>query len=283
VSVPSTSPYLDRRVVFATMHGKEKAAREPFERELGAEVVAAVGLDTDQFGTFSREVERTLTPRLAARAKARLSIKLTGERFALASEGSYSSSFGPVVVHNELLLFVDDERGFELIESATTATSLAGARRCANLAAALEHATRIGLPEQWVMAHSQVGSELIVRKGLRSLDDLETVAAALLKASADHTVIVEPDLRAHASPSRATVIAHLSERMAARLATPCPRCATPGFGAVDVERGLPCRDCGEPTKGIIADLRGCALCDRVDRVERPERTSSPEWCDACNP
>lgn len=281
--MPTSSPYLDRRVVFATMHGKEKAAREPFERELGAEVVAAVGLDTDQFGTFSRDIERTLTPRLAARAKARLSLKLSGEHFALASEGSYSSSFGPVVVHNELLLFVDDERGFELIESASAAAPLVGARRCDTVTAALEHATRIGLPEQWVMVHVQVGSELIVRKGLRSRDDLELVVASLLQASPDHTVTVEPDLRAHASPSRATAIAQLSERMALRLATPCPRCATPGFGIVDVQRGLPCRDCGEPTRGIIADIRGCALCDRVEIVNRPERTSSPEWCDACNP
>ena len=281
--MPTSSPYLDRRVVFATMHGKENAAREPFERELGAEVVAAVGLDTDQFGTFSREIERTLTPRLAARAKARLSLKLSGERFALASEGSYSSSFGPLVVHNELLLFVDDERGFELIESATTPTALAGARRCDTVAAALAHATRIGLPEQWVMVHVQVGSELIVRKGLRSRDDVERAVTTLLDSSRDHTVTVEPDLRAHASPTRATVISQLSERMALRLAMPCPRCATPGFGVVDVRRGLPCRDCGEPTRGVIADVLGCALCDRVEIVDRPERTSSPEWCDACNP
>jgi hypothetical protein len=265
------------------MHGKETLAREPFERELGAEVVAAAGLDTDQFGTFSREIERTLTPRLAARAKARLSLTLSGERFALASEGSYSSSFGPLVVHHELLLFTDDERGFEIIESASTATSLAGARRCSTVAAALDHATRVGLPAQWVIAHTQVGPELIVRKGLHSRDDVADAVTALLDASPDHTVTVEPDLRAHASPSRAAVISQLSERMALRLATPCPRCATPGFGIVDVRRGLPCRDCGEPTRGVVADVLGCALCDRVEFVHRAERTSAPEWCDTCNP
>ncbi len=281
--MPLSSPYLDRCVVFATMHGKEKLAREPFARELGAEVVGAVGLNTDQFGTFSHEIERTLTPRLAARAKARLSLKLSGEHYALASEGSYSSSFGPLVVHNELLLFADDERGFEITESVSAATSLAGARQCTTVAAALDHATRIGMPEQWVIAYVQGGSELIVRKALRSRDDVELAVTALLDASPDHTVTVEPDLRAHASPSRAAVIAQLSQRMALRLATPCPRCSTPGFGIVDARRGLPCRDCGEPTRGVVADVLGCALCDRVEFVDRPERTSAPEWCDACNP
>jgi hypothetical protein len=265
------------------MHGKEKLAHDPFARELGAEVVAAVGLDTDQFGTFSHEIERTLTPRLAARAKTRLSLKLSGERFALASEGSYSSSFGPLVVHNELLLFTDDERGFEIIESATTASSLAGARRCTTVEAALDHAARIGIPEQWVIAHVQVGPALIVRKALRSRDEVVDAVTALLDASPDHSVTVEPDLRAQASPSRAAVISHLAERMALRLATPCPRCATPGFGIVDARRGLPCRDCGEPTRGVVADVLGCALCDRVEFVDRAERTSAPDACDACNP
>ena len=31
-----------------------------------------------------------------------------------------------------------------------------------------------------------------------------------------------------------------------------------GWGIVGVERGLPCRVCGEPTAGIKADVHGCA-------------------------
>ena len=64
------SAYTGRTVTFATMDGKEFLARDAFPHILGATVTAPRALDTEQFGTFSREIARTLTPIAAARAKA---------------------------------------------------------------------------------------------------------------------------------------------------------------------------------------------------------------------
>ena len=84
-------PYAARTIAFATMHGKERLARDAFHETLGAEVVAVGGLDTDQFGTFTGDITRTLAPKAAALAKARLGMQLAQTPYGLASEGSFSS------------------------------------------------------------------------------------------------------------------------------------------------------------------------------------------------
>ena len=62
-------PYHKTVAVLATMHGKERVIAPILEQGLGLRVALALGLDTDRFGTFSREVERTGSQLDAARAK----------------------------------------------------------------------------------------------------------------------------------------------------------------------------------------------------------------------
>lgn len=140
-----SAPYRGRRVVFGTRHGKEQQAAGPFAAILGAEIVAPPDLDTDRFGTFSGEVPRTLTPVAAARAKARLALDATGERLALASEASY----GPLPGvgwpgHEELLLFVDAERGIEVVE-VHRAPGVPGRTATVRNLAELDHALEVAL------------------------------------------------------------------------------------------------------------------------------------------
>src|SRR5258705_318799 len=54
----SGHPYATERIGLATMHAKERAIAPPFRRLIGAEVVVAPQLDTDELGTFSGEVAR---------------------------------------------------------------------------------------------------------------------------------------------------------------------------------------------------------------------------------
>ena len=74
-----------RTVTFTTMHGKELLAWDDFHHILGATVTAPRALDTDQFGTFSGEIARTLTPIAAARAKAHLGMKTDATSLALGT------------------------------------------------------------------------------------------------------------------------------------------------------------------------------------------------------
>ena len=52
-------PYKNTVTVLATMHAKERVIGPILRDELGLIIGLAMGVNTDQFGTFSREVERT--------------------------------------------------------------------------------------------------------------------------------------------------------------------------------------------------------------------------------
>ena len=47
-----------RRASIAAMHGKERVIGPILSRSLGLVGSPAAGIDTDKFGTFSREIER---------------------------------------------------------------------------------------------------------------------------------------------------------------------------------------------------------------------------------
>ena len=81
-----------KRAVLATLHGKEQVIRPLLEGGLGLQVHIPERFDTDRFGTFSREIERTGNQIYAARAKIDGAFKHDPQaQVAIASEGS----FGP--------------------------------------------------------------------------------------------------------------------------------------------------------------------------------------------
>jgi len=97
-------------------------------------------------------------------------------------------------------------------------------------------------------------------------------------------VFLENDVRAHTHPTRMEVIRLSTVDLAARLNSRCPACGTPGFGVVERLRGLPCADCGAPTREVRADICGCPKCDYRETRERANvEHADPGRCDYCNP
>ncbi len=280
MTVPRTA-YTGRLITFATMHGKELLARDVFRNVLGATVTAALDIDTDRFGTFAGDIPRPLSPRDAARAKARVGMHISGSTLGLASEGSFSSGFGPVVENMELLAFIDDTRGLEIVDGIVSISPVPGGRRIANTGEAITFASAIGFPDQGVILQSTNGTSTAAHKNITQLEVLEETVETLLGEHS--TVVILPDYRANRAPSRAAVIRTLCGKMAHRLATGCPRCGSPGFGPVSVEYDVPCSLCGSPTREIAADIHGCAACDHQARLARPHTPADPRWCQHCNP
>ncbi|RFA23239.1 hypothetical protein B7R25_02330 [Subtercola boreus] len=266
--------------MFATMHGKENLAAPAFAEQLGAIVIAPDHLDTDQFGTFAGDIPRTLSPLAAATEKARLGMQLTGLPRGLASEGSFRSSLIGVGT-TEILLFVDTERGIELLERASGSSPLPAAGRVKTLNEALTAADALGFPEQGLLLHAVRGTTIDIHKTISTRTELAELVTRCLDNETALTIL--PDHRAHRSPSRANRIQFLCVRMALRLATPCPTCATPGYGLIDVETGLPCVACGTLTRGIAADIHGCGACTQKQLHPRRETHADPATCDHCNP
>jgi hypothetical protein len=92
-------------------------------------------------------------------------------------------------------------------------------------------------------------------------------------------------MRAHHNPTRMRQIALLARRLARRLHARCPACTTPGWGRIDVRRGLPCEACGTPTDWIAAEIHGCPRCQHREHRPRPDalRSVDPARCPRCNP
>ncbi|GAA3453496.1 DUF6671 family protein [Dactylosporangium matsuzakiense] len=281
------SAYLGAEVVFATRHGKERQVAGVFACLLGSVVTAPPDLDTDRFGTFTGDVARCLPPLETALAKARLGLAETGLRQALASEGSYGSLPGlGWPGHEEILLFLDDARGWYIIEGHRGVAIPGVARTVAGLDELRPHLPALGWPGQALVVRPHATGAAASDPVVKGVTDLGELAAAIHRAglrSPDGRATVEPDLRAMHNPTRRAVLRRLGRRMALRLATRCPACATPGYGRTGFEAGLPCADCGRPTELPRADVHTCPACRHTTTVPRGERAASPGECPDCNP
>lgn len=272
--------------VLTTKHGKERVIARPLQAALGLTVTVADTIDTDLLGTFTGEVDRDGTPREVAVRKARLGMVASGIPLGLASEGSFGPHpFIPFLASNfEILAFVDNDIGITVVESFFSEATNFGhvvARTLDDLAGFLPRAK---FPSHALILRP--GDGLVpLFKGVANGDTLAQAFRCCAEASADGTVHVETDMRAHLNPTRRATIRRVAFRLARRLATLCAACSSPGWGQVGVERGLPCRTCGTPTEMCFHEVWGCVRCDRLERQPRRDRRQFAEEgeCPYCNP
>ncbi len=279
-------PYRGRTVALATKHGKERQIESPLRQVLDVSLCVPGTIDTDFLGTFTGEIPRTGSPTEVVLQKARMGMQLCNLPLGLANEGS----FGPhpempmLIVDTELLLFVDDERNIQ-IQEVLVSEDVVAAQCTARLIDELTlFLLRSQFPSHGLIVRPHGLSEHIV-KGITDRETLEQAIKQSVALSPNGLALIETDLRAHKNPTRQRVIARLAERMAQRLLQRCPRCATPGWGRVDVARGLPCEWCGEATRLVSEDVYGCPLCSHREYVPRSDglRYAPAAQCPICNP
>ncbi|MBW8371180.1 MAG: hypothetical protein K0M66_09435 [Thiobacillus sp.] len=278
-------PYSGRRIALLTQHGKERVIGPALAAALDCRVELAIGFDTDLLGTFTRDIPRAGSQFEAARKKARIGMELSGLPLGLASEGSFGPDpmAGMLPWNVELLVFIDDERGIEVTGMAQQLT------RFAHLLTddweqAGQFARQAGFPEHHLVVRLQGQDDPRIEKGIATWAALE---AAFLRARAqadNGQVFMENDLRAHAHPTRMDVIRLAAADLAAKLNSLCPACGTPGFQVMERLSGLPCADCGAPTREIRADIHGCLKCaHRETHARAGVEHADPGRCDYCNP
>lgn len=284
------SPFRGRLAVLATMHHKERAIAPVLEEHLGLRVEVCLKIDTDRFGTFTRDVPRPGTPLETARLKARAALETVPEAaFGLASEGS----FGPhpwlpfVAGGRELIVLVDRDAGLELVGADLTAETNFGSRLVSSVADALAFAESVGFPSHAVVAMGVSGGRPDpaqgLYKGLTTPESLELAVRELLgRGGVAH---IESDMRAHVNPTRMQAIERAARDLVCLALSGCPRCGRPGFDVVERRGGLPCAECGLPTRRVRLEIVGCHGCGwREERVPPGAQTpASPGECDSCNP
>jgi len=277
--------YRGARIALLTQHGKERVLAPLFASELDATLVVEGGFDTDALGTFTREVPREGTQLEAARRKAEIAIERSGAEIGLGSEGAFvSGPFGLGSWNIEALVLIDRARGIEIIGRAGAAGRHLHAS-VATLAELVAFATRAGFPEHGLVLRPNDERDPRVVKGINTQAALVRAFEQVVREATGGVVFVENDLRAHFNPTRMASIGEAGRDLVARMKCACPACGLPGFGAVGQVPGLPCRDCGAPTRHPVAEEFGCVRCEH--REERPLRDASesadPSVCDYCNP
>lgn len=271
------------------MHGKERAIAPRLESRLGLRVVVPAGLDTDALGTFTGEVERPAGILETAVRKARLGMEASGLEIGIASEGSYGPH--PVVpflpLGRELVVLVDAERGITVHERLLAETTNFAHTTAGSAAEIGEFLARVGFPDHALIVRPNAKSteNEYLHKGIRSQARLDEAIGVCSGASPDGRARLETDMRAHMNPTRMQAIEQLSDKLAERLATPCPGCESPGFGQVDAKSGLPCAACGAPTELLAIEVFGCPGCDYTERRPRADGVAAadPGQCPFCNP
>ena len=284
-SSTGSAEYSGRRIAFLTQHGKERVIAPVLEPALGCQVIRVAGYDTDLLGTFTRDIPRAGTQLEAARKKARIGMELAGLPLGLASEGSFGSDpmVGMFPWNVEFLIFIDDERNLEITGVAQGKASFAHLL-ATDWVAAEAFARQAGFPAHHLVVRPEGEDDPRLCKGIAAWTDLETAFARALEQSANRRVFLETDVRAHANPTRMENIRLAAEDLVKKLGSFCPACGTPGFWLVERIAGLPCSDCGAPTRETRAEVRGCIKCAQRLTQERSDRQfSDPARCDYCNP
>lgn len=286
--MPLASAYAGREICLSTRHGKERALAMPFSLGLGASLTVTP-CNTDLLGTFSGEVERLEDALSTCRRKAWMGLEQSGLRLGLASE----ASFGPhpavplLAVGQELLLFVDLDRGLQVLEQRLDWRTNYSQKLLQPDGDPTHWLKQVGFPSHAVIARPADASQgrWNWQKDLTSTSALSKAIQICRRADALGQVWLETDMRAHRNPTRMRSIRRLGVVLARRLGTPCPSCMAPGWGLLETRPGLPCGWCGAATELTAAEIWGCVACGY--QKERPRRdgrsAAEPGDCSWCNP
>ncbi len=285
-----THPVFTQRIaVLATMHHKEKAIAPILERELGLRVMVPEGLDTDAFGTFTRDRERPGTQVEAARLKAEKALELTGETLAIASEGVFAPhpSFPAIPCNRELVLLLDKTNQLEIVGQEFSLETNYSHTTVQDFQSALTFAEKVGFPEHGLVVMVSQSSKQPdeIFKGITSERQLLEAVMIALERSPNGTIHLETDMRALYNPTRMAVIEKATHDLVKKINCACPACATPGFELVERRPGLPCGLCGLPTPLTHIALYRCQRCEFTQEILFPDglEVADPAQCNYCNP
>jgi len=276
-----------RRGVLATMHNKEEVIVPMLEKELGIEITVPKGFNSDEFGTFTKDIDRRGNQLEAARYKAEAAMDLENKTLGIASEGSFGPHpISPFIPFNrEIVILIDKETGLEIIgESATTETNFMH-KKVKNFQEAYDFAVAAGFPQHGIVikVSSKDSNEII--KGIITKEDLEKAVEFALDKSISGEIYIETDMRALYNPTRMKNIGAATRDLVTKIYNLCPACSWPGFQLVDRKKGLPCSWCGLPTDLILSQRYLCKKCGYSEEKLYPNgvEKADPGRCNYCNP
>lgn len=293
-------PYDQQTVSLTTKHRKASALALPLLAGVGL-IVKEVEVDTDIFGTFTGEVERTGTPLETAIKKARLGMMKGSTPLGLASEGSFGAHpFIPFIAGcEEIVVLIDDLNGFHVSESLISTKTNFGSREASCIEEVEEFLQQVKFPSHGLIVKPNQADGGIVQKirrmfgkanagimkGIKDRESLKVAIKACRAASYDGMARVETDMRAHMNPTRMRVLRELGTSFARRLRSRCTECGCPGYGRTSATGFLDCSECGYPSESSSHEVHSCPKCHHFETLPRSDGMTSvdPMYCHRCNP
>lgn len=275
--------YRNQSVLLASKHEKEKAIAAPFMTRLSC-TLRVHDFDTDQFGTFTGEIPRTLSPYETCLLKAKTAAKHYNCPLAVASEGSFGPhpAFPFVSSDHELMVFFDRTRDWiiaeQLVSQKTNYATLT-INKNTDLDAFLK---RVYFPSHALIVQVPSNNHVLAK----GVNDLESLNHQLdLGFETEKELLLATDMRAMMNPTRMEVIGELADKLTRRIASLCSRCNRPGFGFKTTKGFLPCALCGSSTSFYEQEVWGCIGCEYTEYKMRQDGRlkADPSYCYYCNP
>lgn len=275
--------YLGRDILLVSKHQKEVAIRPHFEKQLSCRLSVS-DFDTDRFGTFTGEIERSLPAYESCLIKAKTGAEAADSVLALASEGSFGPHpFFPFMpCDQEWMLFLDREKAWVIAESLLSADT-----NYQMLTIQKETPIEPLLNDLRFPSHALVLQSATDKRTLaKGVQDRAQLEAALNEGfRREKHLILSTDMRAMMNPTRMKLIAQLAEKLVKKIASLCPQCQRPGFGLKKTQGHLCCKDCGFPTRFYQEEVWVCEGCVYQENKARQDGLSNvePTFCTYCNP
>jgi hypothetical protein len=276
--------FKDRKIVIATKHQKEQVIAPLLLKELGITSITTPQLDTDLLGTFTGEIDRTLSPIEAARKKCYLAMEQSNCTMAIASEGSFGPHPGLFLVRadDEILVLIDKENNLEIIAREISTQTNFDAEIITDSVQLIKFANKALFPSHALIMRNGKNSHMEIVKGINNWDALNaTFHDFMLKYG---KVYIETDMRASYNPTRMKVIEKVTVRLIEKIKSTCPQCKVPSFSITSVKRGLPCRLCNMPTQTPKSNIYTCTHCHFIkEETIANKQLEDPMYCNFCNP
>ena len=278
-------PYSGLKASLLTQHGKESVICPQLLDSNGLEVVHISGYDTDELGTFTRDIPRYGSQLDAARKKARVGMELSGSMLGIASEGAFDNDpyTGMLPWNYELVVLIDDIRKLEVIgffggQAQSTSRQVSSWDELNALLSEAQFTTH----QLVVRPDDEYHPEC--RKGIKDLESLKEAFDWATNLSKKGNVFVENDLRAHTNPTRMSNILKATQDLSRKMNSVCQECESPGFWITERKKGLPCSSCEALTNLPIANVWSCVKCAyKKEEMLLDQIKADPSKCNYCNP
>jgi hypothetical protein len=277
--------FANRKLFIATKHHKEAVIKPLLEKKLGVLCFTMDDFETDNLGTFSGEILREKDPLTTLRAKCDQGRAHSNCDLVIANEGSFGGhpSLFFADADDELLMLKDYKNNIEIVARELSLNTNLNAAKIENEQQLSIFAKQAQFPSHAIILKYCEKNKRRVYKGIQN-EVLLLQKFRQLKAEFGYAY-AETDMRAHYNPTRMEVISNAVAKLLQKIDKKCPECKTPGFDVVKADTGLPCGNCGLPTRSVLSFLYECKVCNHTEEELHPKqkKTEDPTYCDNCNP